>query len=294
MTQTVPPVAAERPWTFDGAAGREWRSEHYRLATTVTDDAVTGRLLRVLEAGYGQYAALLPPDPRKSLPLDAFLFARADQWEAFTRRLTGPDAGPYLSVGRGGYAYGDRFVCRRADPDDLWPVVAHEAFHQYVARHLGHKLPPALEEGLATTFESVRVDTRSVTFDTRSNPRREQGLRDAGRAGALLPLATLVRLNAADVAGRPAVVREGFYGQCWLLADVLESDARYAAGLRSLLRRLADGGLTPMLDVPGDPRAYVPGRAEALLVGGLGVPWERIEADYRAKLAEYAVVPAGG
>ena len=275
-------------WTFEGAGGRDLRTPHYRLRTTVSDTAVTDGMLRLLEAAYPQYAALLPSTSVGDARLDVFLFARPEEWETFTRRLTGPDAPVYLSVGQGGYAYGDTIVCWLANPDDLPTVVAHEGFHQYVARHSARRLPPAVEEGLATTFENVSTGGNAVVFRRSSNPRREQGLRDATRAKLLLPLDTLVRLNAGDIAARPLAVREGFYGQCWLFAEMLAFDPSYAGRFNDLITRLQTGRLAETIDVAGAGRMYRPGGVRPMLTDGLGVSWDELDRDYRRRLAAFA------
>lgn len=234
-------VAVRRPTMIDGLNAIEVRTPHYRVVTTVKDDAIIDRFARVMETAHPQYAALVPPNTVQDQPLDIVLFARPEEWDAYTRRLTGPDAAVYLSVGPGGYAYGDRVVCWLFNENDLWGVATHEGFHQYVARHLPARMPPALEEGLASTFEDVRVGERSVVIDRRSNARREQGLSAATEANALLPLSDLIRGHAGDIAGQPLVIREGFYGQCWALARLLTETPATADGLRRMLADLRDG-----------------------------------------------------
>ncbi|MGC4033374.1 MAG: hypothetical protein QM754_16910 [Tepidisphaeraceae bacterium] len=275
-------------WAFQGAAGQEIRTDHYLIRTTVTDRAVVGRCVRVLETAYAQYAALVPPAANRSASLPVYFFARPDEWDAFTQQLTGPDAAVYLSVGPGGYAYGDTFVCWLFNENDLWSVVAHEGLHQYAARHLAQRLPPVLEEGLATTFETVEVTDRSVTIDRRSNARRQQGLADAGRAGCLLPWDDLIKLHAGDIAGRDLVIREGFYGQCWALARVMLETPAYAGGLRAMLLDLRDGRSPASIGATAEGTLYRPAGVKPMLQKYIAPDW----TSFRHALTDWTTAQA--
>ena len=281
----VRPSTAVAPWSGGPAGGIAVRSPHYTVYTTVRDEAVVGRMVRVLEAAYAEYAALIPPTEPYDKPPAVYFFRTPAEFDAFTRRLTGRDAPVYLSVGPGGYAYGDRFVCWLSSENDLWPVVAHEGFHQYVARHLVQRLPPAVEEGLATTFESVTVTPQHVRIDRRHNARRATGLADAARAGALIPLDDLLRMHAGDIAGRPLVVREGFYGQCWAVARTLLERPEYAAGLRRMLADMRDGRAAVSVSNSADPTLYRPAAVRPLLQHYIAPDWERLGRDVRSVIA---------
>lgn len=260
-------------WDLSGTPGLAVQSEHYLVRTTVTDRAVIGRFVRVMETAYAQYAALVPPAASRSAPLPVYFFAKPAEWDAFTQKLTGPDATVYLSVGPGGYAYGDTFVCWLFNENDLWSVAAHEGLHQYVARHLAQRLPPALEEGLATTFETVVVTDHSVAIDRRRNPRRQQGLADAGRAGSLWPWDDLIKLHAGDIAGRDLTVREGFYGQCWALARVILETPAYATGFRAMLTDLRDGRSPVSIGGTAEGSLYRPAGVKPLLQRYVAADW---------------------
>ena len=275
-----------RPWTENGLIGADVRTAHYRILTTVHDAAVIGRFARVMETANAQYAAMVAPRPQVDRPLDVYFFATPGEWETFTKRLTGPDAAVYLSVGPGGYAYGDRFVCWLFNESDLWGVAAHEGFHQYIARNLPLRLPPALEEGLATTFETVAVTEQHVTIDRRSNARRERGLAAATSAKALVPLADLVRLNAGDVAGRELLIREGFYGQCWALARLLLESPAYADGLRQMLADLRDGRAADVVGRTSEGTLYHPAAVRPLLEHYVATNWPSVERAYSDTLRQ--------
>ncbi|MDB5328827.1 MAG: hypothetical protein JWM57_4396 [Phycisphaerales bacterium] len=277
--ETAVPLRA-KPWADAGLAGSDVRTPHYRILTTVRDAAVIERFARVMEAAYVQYAALVSPRPQLDRPLEVYFFATPSEWDAYTQRLTGPDAAVYLSVGPGGYAYGDRFVCWLFNESDLWGVAAHEGFHQYVARNLPLRLPPALEEGLATTFETVGVTDQHVTIDRRSNTRRRQGLAAAITAKGLIPLIDLIRLNAGDIAGKDLLLREGFYGQCWALARLMLESPQYADGLRRMLVDLRDGRAADVVGRTAEGTLYHPAAIRPLLEHYVTSQWSAFERAY--------------
>ena len=273
-------VAVSRAHDVGGYSGLEVRTPHYRLLTTVRDDGVIDRFVRVMESAYAEYAALVPPASPATVPLEIVLLARPEEWDAYTRRLTGADAPIYLSVGPGGYTFGDRFVCWLFNENDLWGVAAHEGFHQYVARHLPARLPPALEEGIASTFEEVSVTGTSVRINRQANARRQQGLSMAAKPGGQWPISDLIRMHAGDVAGRELGTREAFYGQCWALARVLLETPETAAGLRRMLVDLRDGR-SPGVGRTAVGGLYHPAAARPLLQTYMARDWPSFERTYR-------------
>ena len=220
-----------------------------------------------MEASYVGYAKLIEPraTPRA---LELFVFARWEDFAAYTRATTGADAEVYVSVGHGGYCVEDRFVCYFGNEPDVLAVAAHEGFHQYVYRHALTRLPPALEEGLATTFE---------TADRAKNPRRQIALRRAVESNGLLPLSTLVQLHAGDLADRSVELNETFYAQCWALARLLETDPEFAPAFKRMLTDVARGNL---IDDVGRGRTYKPAAVMGLLTRALGRDWQTIERRY--------------
>ena len=269
-----------RAWAFEGRAGLEVTTPHYRLMTTVRDRPTVDRFCRLMEAAHAEYAALVPPEMADGRPLDVFLFERPDEWETYTRQIGGRDTPVLLSVGAGGYAYGDRFVCWLFNASDLWNVAAHEGFHQYAARHLRQRMPPALEEGLAATFENVAVTDTSIVFD-RDNPRRTAGLADA--AAKPIALDDLLRMNAGDVAARDLPARERFYGECWALARLLLDAPRYAPGLRRMLADLRDGRAVDNVGRTTAAGLYFPAAARPLLAHYVAPDWPAFVADFETE-----------
>jgi hypothetical protein len=246
-----------------------YESPHYRLHTDVSDTAAVERLLERMEVSYLGYARLIAPRAAPRL-MELFVFAQWDDFAVYTRQTTGRDYKIYLSVGHGGYCIEDRFVCYFGNEPDVLAVAAHEGFHQYVYRHALTRLPPALEEGLATTFE---------TTDRTQNPRRQTALQQAFESDQLIPLATLVQSHAGDVAGQSVELNETFYAQCWALARMLETDPVFSAAFKQMLTDITRGNLLHNI---GRGTEYKPGRVIELLTQSLHQNWPTIEQQYIA------------
>jgi hypothetical protein len=133
----------------------------------------------------------------------------------------------YLRVFNGGYAIGERVVCWHGSGADVLSTIAHEGFHQYVARHFARRLPPVIEEGMAVACENVRGGGTDIGNEP--VPRRVAALAAAVANGYLIPLDTLLLLHAGDLSDRPEALREGFYAQL-MLADVAAGTAAIDLG----------------------------------------------------------------
>ena len=267
-------------WSWSGGSGVEYQTTHYLLRTTVTDVQTVERFARLLESALKEYHALIPGLPESKRPLIVYLFARHDEWASYTVETAGDNADLYLQVYAGGYTVRDRFVCWIGNEPDTLSLTAHEGFHQFVGRHFLLRLPPALEEGLATTFEHVTITGSGATFATDTNHRRRTALRYAVEGNYLIPLSTLVQLHAGDLIDRPVALREGFYAQCWALACFLRDDSRYAARFRQYLLDTAQGNLAQDVGRADGTSVYHPARVQPVLEKALAAPWTEIEAAY--------------
>lgn len=263
-------------WRWRDLAGRVVATAHYRIFTTVADEAFLHRFADQMEHAYARYTALCPPTEADA-PLEIDLFATADEWRRFTVATAGPEAAVYVQVAGGGYAIGDRFVCWLSDEPRLLSVAAHEGFHQYVARHCAERLPPALEEGLATTFET----------DDAPNSRRRQGLVRAAALGRLIPLETLIQMHAGDVVGGDSTQAEGFYSQCWALARLILETPRYRTGLPLMLHDLQQGHPRVSLGPNSREGRYRPANVKPLLQAYLAPDWRAFESDYQRAIQQF-------
>ena len=145
---------------------------------------------QLLEA-FQQYAQVAGLSPRSSVPMNGYLFTGRSGWSAFTKANTGEDSVVYLQVSRGAYTINDWFAAYWLGAG-TWPVVAHEGWHQFVARRFAGRLPPALEEGLACLFENVRWQGPLPRWNLADNPARRGALAEAKHRNLLLPLPQLL------------------------------------------------------------------------------------------------------
>ena len=286
-----PGVHSAHPWRFDGRDATLLQTPHFAIHTTLTDPRLLNDLARVLEAAYDAFVDLLPPvstgSPR---PLNAYVLADRSEWQRVTRALAGDQAEMYLRITRGGFTIGDTFAIYHLGRDLTLPLAAHEAWHAYLSRHALVRPPPAIEEGLATLFESVRVERGRVLFDPRRNPLRAGRVGSVLRSGRVRPVRELLAMHAGDVVGRGTGASDAFYVQTWALALLL-TDPRTPArrdGLRRLLADCAAGRSDPPIALAWSRDGqWGADRAADVLEVYLG-PLDALEADYEQLLRDLA------
>lgn len=245
----------------------------------------------VLEAAHAAFAELLPANPdRASKPLTAYVLSNRSEWQSLTRQLAGEQAELYLRITRGGFTIGDTFAIYHLGRELTLPLVAHEAWHAYLSRHAPIRPPPAIEEGIATLFESVRIDRGRVIFDGRRNPLRAGRVGSVLRSGRVLPIRELVTMHAGDVVGRGSGASDAFYVQTWALALLL-TDPRTPGRREGLQRMLADCASgrsdTPIARAWGRDGSWNADRAALALEAYVG-PLEALEGDYQQLLRSLA------
>jgi len=230
-------------WQFKGAEGWRVNTAHYAIYTTIAKDDIREMLPQVMEGAFEQYRLLAPDVAVSEKPMDCFVFFDRMQWNDYTRATTGKDASIYLQIRRGGYAVGDRYVAYYIGLHGTASVAAHEGWHQFVARNFRGRLPPFLEEGLATTFEGVEFRDGLPRWNVAVNPLRGQALRRALDEKHLWPTEQLIAMHAGEVVNQAGDKIEAFYAQCWAFAKFLrEGDGgRYAPALRQWLAETANG-----------------------------------------------------
>lgn len=239
-TRPPPPVSSSgSPWRWQTYAGQTLRTDHYLIHTTIADPKINDRLARTLELGMKNYLKLLPNPPTDRRPLECFIFATRREWAEYTIATTGRDAALYLQMVHGGYTINDQFVCYLGSESDTRSIAAHEGFHQFCARRFKTRLCPALEEGLATHFETLDIDHPDQP--PRSHVRHAETVRKALAENTFIPLPTLLKLDAGDVVNRSPDLIFVFYGQCWALAEFLSTDPTYQPRFQKFLIDSADG-----------------------------------------------------
>jgi hypothetical protein len=287
---SAPAAVSFQPWIFSGRAARTIRTEHYALHTTITDNDFCQSLPQLMEGAYGQYRLLTPGVTPSARPMDCYIFAQRPEWAQFTTAHTGQDAAVYLQINRGGYTRLDWFVAYYIGDVGTYSVAAHEGWHQYVARNFKTRLPPFLEEGIATMFETIRWDGGLPRWDLRVNPNRLQKLRRAMDDHQLFPLNQLVTMHAGDVVGMHGGRIEAFYAQDWAFAVfLLHADhGRHRAALEKLLTDTANGTAYLPSELPHSvlPDAWLPGSVKPLLERYLGEDLAGIDVEYQAYIRD--------
>jgi len=270
---TAPAAVSFGPWSNGPPGARAVRTAHYEINTTITDDDFLKQTAQVMEGALTEYRQLAPAVKVSDSPMQCYLFSSRAEWEAFTVQLTGPQSSIFLQINRGGYCFGDQYVAYDIGQSSTLSVAAHEGWHQFVARHFTGRLPPFLEEGLATTFETMRWQDGLPQWNLSINSQRVLGLRRSIERHALWPLDTLVTLNAGSVVSGSGEKIDAFYSQDWAFADFLYSGEN-GSRRPMLLRMIADAAAGKIRDPTGHlRRAYLgfdPAGSKPLIVDYLG------------------------
>lgn len=287
-----PPVAKTiTPWTFEGRPARTVTTAHYSIHTTIDDEEFLNRLTQVMEGALKQYQQLTPGVPLTDKPLECYVFAMRPQWARFTSEHTGNDAAIYLQINRGGYTIGDWYVAYFIGDFGTYAVAAHEGWHQYVARHFKSRLPPFLEEGIATTFESITWPNQAPKWNLAVNLSRADRLRTAIQDRLLWPLEQLCTMHAGDVVSLSGERIETFYAQNWAFAQFMMNaeNQKYRPAFQRMLSELASGEADQITGRRrGPPQTWDPRTVKPLLEHYLGMDMKRIDIAYQAYIRQLA------
>lgn len=275
-------------WEFARTPGHKLVTEHYEIYTTLNHPVLLDALPGFVEAAFARCQALLPPGgaPAPAGRMRIYLFASRGQWEAFTRRFTGPRAATFLKVRNGGYSERGVTVIEYVASDVTFPLLAHEGFHQYVHHYLAVPLPAWLNEGLAVWCEGQRWGLRGLkAFEPGFNPRRHNDLAQALQTGRLHPLRDLLETHAGEVIDGSSRAVLTYYAQLWALMLFLQEGAegRYAAGFARLLAAARTGDLEAharAAHIWSEGAGYNYG--EALFRSFISEELDAVEREYRA------------
>ena len=277
------------PWAYGTHPGVLIHTPHYDIYTTVTDPAVRQRLPAVMEGALGEYHTIAPGVPLTQTPMRCYVFGSREQWVDHTRHTTGADAYFYLKINRGGYTVRDEYVAYNVGEAATLSVAAHEGWHQFASRHFKGRLPPFLEEGIATMFEDLRWVPDGNGGDLPRwnllvNRNRVDALQRAVSGGYVFPLADLIQKHAGNVVAQSGAQIEAFYAQDWAFATFLWSaeGGRYRPALRRMIDDIAAGvvfdptGVHDNAALPWSPAGVRP-----MLEHYLAMSLEAIDAEYQ-------------
>ena len=259
--QPLAVAAAKAPWSFGGIAGSALTTKHYRIYTTSSTRTVLTYLPAFMEAAYRNYLALTGlAEPPEASGMVIYVLADRRQWEAITRRITGPQAGIYLPIRQGGYCYRDVCVFWDMRNFSTFAIAAHEGLHQFLSRRLAEPLPAWAEEGLCVLAEGFGMSQSTVRFAPEANSLRVVNLRSLLTGGRWQALPELLATDAAERICRSSALAPEYYGQLWALLMYIRSRADYRSGLERMLADAAAGRLRAALKAPpamGRGRAYL-------------------------------------
>ena len=300
LPATAPVTTAD--WAYEDVPGKLVSTQHYRIHTTVSRDALLDRLPRLMEAALQHYRTAITPLPPPPTELDSFVFATRPQWERMTQRFMGDEAGVYLQIVRGGYTSRGRSVLFDIGLRDTLAIAAHEGWHQYSQTVFRDQLPTAFEEGLATYMEGFRLTGEKrdqFTFKPWANPERFFTLRRARERDRLMPLDRLVRAMPQELMGGDEMGALTYYAQVWALIHFLNDGENgvYRPALVQLVNDAAEGRVAAHVRERLGSRAgsaYRAGRRNIdLLEAYTGKPATELDASYRAFIDQITRVGTG-
>jgi hypothetical protein len=267
--------------------GQLLRTPHYAIHTTLVNPDYRNRLAQVMEGAYSEYTNVVPGVPLSPRPMDCFIFQSRPEWNDFTRDNTGIDAKIYLQINRGGYTLHDWYVAYYIGDLATLSVASHEGWHQFVARNFKGRIPPFLEEGIATTFETIHFENDLPRWNRTVNPNRAQALRNALDARRLWPLDQLVSMHAGQIVDKSGDRIASFYAQAWAFARFLQDadNAKYRPAFQRLLRDTAAGSVEDPAGHHINLRlGWNPQLVQPILEHYLNLPWSEIDQRYQAYL----------
>jgi hypothetical protein len=293
LTGPSAPAAAEtHPWSFNDDAGIVLYTAHYHIYTTIPDADIRRRLPDVMEGAFGEYQRIAPGVPVSSKPMDCFLFRNREEWEYYTRENTGVQATTYLRISRGGYTLGDRFATYNLGSiGATLSVAAHEGWHQFAARNFKGRLPPFLEEGIATMFEDISYEDDLPRWNLSQNRSRLQAVHDAVLGNYLYPLDELVTKHAGDVVAGSDNRVAAFYGENWAFATFLwcAEDNKFRPALRRLMSDTADGTVNDPTGVMRNSQSsWNPAGVQPMLERYLGMNMAQMNIEYQKFIRKIA------
>jgi hypothetical protein len=225
-----------------GIRGTQFFTKHYDIRTTSGDAALREVLPEFVEASYRQYAKLVPAEREDGERMLVYVYGRRAEWALFTRQFVPAHAPIYMHILSGGYMDVPTATAVLWDVkrDQTLALLAHEALHQYIARHRPEPIPPWLNEGLATQFEDFDLDGPRPIFRPQRNLIRKNSLRESlALPDGLIPLDQLLAMHAGQAVTQAVECARSYYGQVWLTVLFLRTHPTYRD---AFARLLADAG----------------------------------------------------
>ena len=239
----IPQIPEGEAWSFQDVEGLVIKTAHFTIYTTSRDAVLLEKLPEFLEDTYAKYLAFLPPAEDDEEPLVIYLFGRRSEWEAYTKDNTGTLAQTYLKIRAGAYSHNGTCAAYMLERYHTFGVLAHEGFHQFSNRRLGHRIPAWMEEGLSCNFEAHVWKDGKPEFTPDLNEFRISALQRALRNDWLFSLDELVGMQAGTAIDMTPEQTATFYAQAWSLTRFLQEgrNGEYRAAFHQLLDDAASG-----------------------------------------------------
>jgi len=219
----LPAVRGVARWESKYGDGLIITTEHYTIRTTLTDPLILRLLPTFLESAYEGYQRELPERISTQNTFEVYLFARREEWEAFTDDFVDYDAAVYKKIQKGAYCLKGACVAYYIGRNETYSAIGHEGWHQFCGRHFMYRLPSWLDEGIATLFETSSYRNGRWVFEPQMNLGRLGGLKRTILDGKMVPLRQLLGLNPGEVIGGQSST-VAFYAQSYALVRFLREE----------------------------------------------------------------------
>lgn len=246
-----------------GVSGVQMLTAHYDLRVSARDEILRQYMPEFMETALVEYRKVMPPAREPSDRMVIYVFNDRPEWVQFTRGFAPNQAHVYMHIHTGGYMDHARATAVLWDigRENTLALIAHEGWHQYLAKCFPEPVPAWLNEGLATQWEGFDLAGERPVFNSAGNYMRRGNLRDALAAGGqdgLIPLPELLAMDAGYAVVKTGATVRNYYTQVWSLVLFLQEgqNTEYTQGFRNLL---ADAGTARMQAAVRAYRAATPG-----------------------------------
>jgi len=280
-------------WSYHDAVGQVLTTDHFEIYTTIQDEGLREVLPLFLESAYRLYSKLLAPSDADNPRMQTYLFNTRFEWDRFVRENFPQRYPVYRLIQSGGFAEGRKCVAYYLRRSYTLSIIAHEGMHQYFGSHFDVKIPPWLNEGLATYCEGFDFRGDLPVFLPRQNTFRLNPLRRTLTTDGVLPLRQILTTHAGEVVGEGhSGLTSAYYAQVWALTVFLRHGklGKYAGGFAEMLEDIRNGSLHTKARAArlasGDPSRM--GLGEAVFRAYITHDLDDFEREYRDYMVELA------
>jgi len=228
----------QKEWNEASPGGVQFLTDHFDLRVSSRDPPLVDLVAPFMEATFMEYRKIVPPPPDRTDQerMVVYLFGDRKQWARFTELRFPRQAPIYLHIHAGGYADYQSATAVTYDigRDITLALLAHEGFHQYLARYFPEQVVPWINEGLATQWEAFDLKDGYPVYTPERNFLRRNSLREAlsSENMGLIDLSRLLTMNAGEAVVKTGQSSRTYYAQVWSLVLYLRKGAEGAYAQR--------------------------------------------------------------